>query len=75
MALLKPLREAPWLLREQRILSVSVAIVAVFQIPQLFLATLDPVISLIGADEKRSQSDVTTADCCSNGFDNPHLSY
>jgi hypothetical protein len=74
MALLKPLREAPRLLREQPILSVPIPIVAVRQIPQLFFAALDPGISLVGTDEERPRSDPTTADCCSNGFDNPHCS-
>ncbi|WP_119817673.1 DUF7847 domain-containing protein [Halalkaliarchaeum desulfuricum] len=49
MALLKALREAPRLLREQPILFVPMAIFAVLQTPQLFLETLDPIISLVGS--------------------------
>lgn len=49
MALLKALREAPQLLREQPILFVPMAIFAVLQTPQLFLETLDPMISLVGS--------------------------
>jgi len=49
MALLKALREAPRLLREQPILFVPMAIFAVLQTPQLFLETLDPVLSLVGS--------------------------
>ena len=75
MALRKPLREAPRLLREQPILSVPVTIVAVLQIPQLFFTAHDPVLSLVGTDEERPQSDATTADRCSNEFDTPHVSH
>jgi len=49
MALLKALREAPRLLREQPILFVPMAIFAVLQTPQLFLETLDPMLSLVGS--------------------------
>lgn len=49
MALIKSLREAPRLLREQPILFVPMAIFAVLQTPQLFLETLDPMISLVGS--------------------------
>ena len=49
MAFLKALREAPQLLREQPILFVPMAIFAVLQTPQLFLETLDPMISLVGS--------------------------
>ena len=75
MALPKPLREASRLLREQPILSVPIAIVAVHQIPQLLFAALDLGLSLVGTDEERSQSDATTANCCSNAFDNSHVSH
>ncbi|MWV65518.1 hypothetical protein GRS48_11915 [Halorubrum sp. JWXQ-INN 858] len=49
MALLKALREAPRLLREQPILFVPMAIFAVLQTPQLFLETLDPMVSIVGS--------------------------
>ncbi|GAB6879211.1 hypothetical protein JCM17823_14850 [Halorubrum gandharaense] len=49
MALIKSLRDAPKLLREQPILFVPMAIFAVLQTPQLFLETLDPMISMVGS--------------------------
>ncbi|WP_418282978.1 hypothetical protein [Halorubrum sp. DTA98] len=49
MALLKALREAPRLLREQPILFVPMAIFAILQTPQLFVDTLDPMISIVGS--------------------------
>ncbi len=49
MALLKALREAPRLLREQPILFVPMAIFAVLQTPQLFLEALDPMVSIVGS--------------------------
>ncbi|WP_418284175.1 hypothetical protein [Halorubrum sp. DTA46] len=49
MALLEALREAPRLLRKQPILFVPMAIFAVLQTPQLFLETIDPVLSLVGS--------------------------
>ena len=75
MALRKPLREAPRLLRDQPIPCVSIQIVAVLRSPQLFFAALNPVLSLVKADEERSQSDATAADCCSDAFDDPQFSH
>jgi len=76
MALHNPFREASSrLLREQLLLSVPMTTVtAVHQTPQLFFEILPPVISLGRADETSSRSNATTADRCSNGFVNPHLS-
>jgi len=48
MVLVNSLREAPRLLREQPILFVPMAIFAVLQTPQLFIETLDPILSLVG---------------------------
>jgi hypothetical protein len=75
MALHKPLREAPRLLREQLLRSVPMTVATVLQIPQLFLEILAPAISLVGADGNSSRSNPTTADRCSKGFDNSHLSH
>jgi len=50
-------------------------VVSILQTPPLFLEILPPVISLVGADENSSRSNAATADRCSNGFDNPHLSH
>jgi len=69
-----PFREASRLLREQLLLSVPMTVTAVHQTPQLFFEILPPVISLGRADETSSRSNATTADRCSNGFVNPHLS-
>ncbi|ACM58487.1 hypothetical protein Hlac_2935 [Halorubrum lacusprofundi ATCC 49239] len=74
MALHNPFREASRLLREQLLLSVPMTVTAVHQTPQLFFEILPPVISLGRADETSSRSNATTADRCSNGFVNPHLS-
>jgi len=74
MALHSPFREASRLLREQLLLSVPMTVTAVHQTPQLFFEILPPVISLGRADETSSRSNATTADRCSNGFVNPHLS-
>jgi len=74
MALHNPFREASRLLREQLLLSVLMTVTAVHQTPQLFFEILPPVISLGRADETSSRSNATTADRCSNGFVNPHLS-
>lgn len=62
MALLEVLREAPWPLREQSTLFVPVTTFSSF-----FRA-------LVGTDGEPSRSGATTADHCSNGFDNPHPS-
>jgi hypothetical protein len=75
MALHKPSREVPRLLCEQLIRSVPMTVVSILQTPPLFLEILPPVISLVGADENSSRSNAATADRCSNGFDNPHLSH
>ncbi|MFC6890712.1 hypothetical protein [Halorubrum trueperi] len=75
MALLTALREAPRPLHEQPILSVPMTSVAVLQPSQLFVATLEPVSSLVGTDEESSRSDATTADRCSNEFNIFHLSH
>ena len=74
MALHNPLREAPRLLCEQLLRSVPMTVATVLQIPQLFLEILAPAISLVGVEGNPSRSK-STADCCSNRFDNPHLSY
>jgi len=74
MALHNPFREASRLFREQLLLSVPMTVTAVHQTPQLFFEILPPVISLGRADETSSRSNATTADRCSNGFVNPHLS-
>lgn len=49
MTLLKALREAPWLCREQPILFVPMAVFAVLRTPQLFLEMFDPMISIAGS--------------------------
>lgn len=46
MALTKSLRRAPGLLREQPVLFVPMAVFALLQIPQLYLETLDPLVSM-----------------------------
>jgi len=74
MALHNPFREASRLLREQLLLSVPMTVTAVHQTPLAVLRILPPVISLGRADETSSRSNATTADRCSNGFVNPHLS-
>ncbi|WP_049911759.1 hypothetical protein [Halorubrum kocurii] len=70
MALHNPSREASRLHREQLLLSVPMAVATVHQTPQLFLEILDPMISLVEADETAWRSNTTTADRWSKAFDN-----
>ncbi|EMA70257.1 hypothetical protein C468_00485 [Halorubrum kocurii JCM 14978] len=46
------------------------AVATVHQTPQLFLEILDPMISLVEADETAWRSNTTTADRWSKAFDN-----
>jgi len=71
MALHNRSREASRFLREQLILSVSMMVATVHQIPQLSLKILDPMISLVEADGNSSHLTTTTADHCSKALDNP----
>ena len=49
MAVLKSLRTALHLIREQPILFVPMGIFALFQIPQLFFQSVDPVLSIVAS--------------------------
>lgn len=49
MAVLNALRAVPRLLREQPVLFAPLAIFALLQLPQLFLQSIDPVISILAS--------------------------